>query len=139
MKKYYLDTSIWLDLLENRNEFNFPKGEIAEKFIAKIIKENNKIIFSNVIIKEMINLGYSYFYIKTILKKYKFIILYINSLKKQIGRAKDLSLKRKVPLFDALHALIAQNNKATLITRDKHFKRMWDIIEIKTPEELIKY
>ena len=38
MQRYYLDTSIWLDLFEDRNEPNFPKSDWAEKLNQKITK-----------------------------------------------------------------------------------------------------
>ncbi|MBI2047107.1 PIN domain-containing protein, partial [Candidatus Pacearchaeota archaeon] len=55
----------------------------------------------------------------------------------QFGKAKDLSKKRDIPLFDALHALLARDQRATLVTRDKHFEKLSDIISYKKPEELI--
>jgi hypothetical protein len=37
-ERFYLDTSIWLDFFENRNEPNFSKGTLAKELIKKIIK-----------------------------------------------------------------------------------------------------
>jgi len=53
------------------------------------------------------------------------------------GRAKDISLKRNLPKGDVLHALIARDNKAILVTLDKHFKKLLDIVESKRPQDLI--
>lgn len=58
-KDYYLDTSIWLDFLEERDEPNFPKSEWARKLIGKISKEGGKIILSDNNILEFEGVGYS--------------------------------------------------------------------------------
>ena len=57
-RKYYFDTSIWLDFFEKRDEPNFPKGTWAKELINKIIKEDDKILFSDNNLLELINIGY---------------------------------------------------------------------------------
>ena len=39
-KLFYLDTSIWLDIFEDRDEAKFPKSQIARALLSKIIKYN---------------------------------------------------------------------------------------------------
>ena len=70
-------------------------------------------------------------------KSLKLILIFVESTEKQIGKAKDLSLKRNIPKRDALHALIARDNNAILVTLDKHFQQIRDIIEPKRPQDLI--
>ena len=65
------------------------------------------------------------------------ILIFVESNKKQFGKAKDISAKRNVPLFDALHAIIARDSKAVMITRDAHFKKLKDITEYKKPDDII--
>lgn len=65
------------------------------------------------------------------------IIIGVYSTKKQVGKATDLSKKRNIPLFDALHALIARDNRAILITLDEHFKEMTDITKPCRPRDFI--
>src|SRR3989344_9066152 len=127
--KYYFDTSIWLDLFEDRDEPNTPKGKSATELIRKIIRENESIICSEAVKNEMIALGYSMYEIDDLFFQYRKIIIFVYSNKKQFGKAKDLSKKRKIPLFDALHAVIARDSRATLITRDAHFKELLDIVK----------
>ena len=38
--------------------------------------------------------------------------------------------------LDILHAVLARDNKAVLVTRDFHFETLQDIVEIKAPEEI---
>lgn len=137
MKIYYLDTSIWLDFFENRDEPNFPKGTWARELVNKIIKEVDKILFSDNNMLELINLGYSEFDIQELLQQLKSIIIFTESTEREIGKAKDLAQKRDVPKRDALHALIARDNNAILITLDNHFKKLTDITKPYSPQEFI--
>jgi len=136
-QKYYLDTSIWLDFFENRNEPNLPKGDWAHKLLGKITKNNDKIIYSDIVIIELGVVGYQPYEIERLFEKTKPILMFIESTEKQAKKARDLSAKRDVPKGDALHALIARDNKATLVTLDNHFKRLFDITEPKRPQDLI--
>ncbi len=57
-RKFYFDTSIWLDFFEDRNEPNLPKGTFITKLIGKILENNDRIVYSEVVKNEMIELGY---------------------------------------------------------------------------------
>ena len=137
MKRYYFDTSIWLDFFENRDEPDLPKGEWANKFVNKIISEDTKIVFSDGIKDELIDLGYNVNEVEKLLEPLNRVLMFVEATKKQFGKAKDLSAKRNVPLFDALHALIARDNKSIMVTRDAHFKKLTDITKHKRPEDII--
>ena len=136
-EKYYLDTSIWLDFFENRNEPNLPKGDWAHKLLNKITKNNEKVIYSDVIILEFGVAGYQPHEIEKLFEKIKPILIFVESTEKQARKAKDLSLKRDVPKGDALHAILARDNKATLVTLDNHFKKLLDITKPKRPQDII--
>jgi len=136
-KKYYLDTSIWLDFFENRNEPNLPKGDLAHKLLSKIIENNDKVIYSDNNIYELNMLGYPTYEFDHILQPLRPILIFVESTEKQISKAKDLSLKRNIPKRDALHALIARDNKSILVTLDRHFQKIRDIIKPKRPQDLI--
>ena len=136
-EKFYFDTSIWLDFLENRDEPNFSKGMWAKKLIKKIIKEGNRILFSDNNFLELINNGYLEFEIEEFLSTLKPIIIPIEATEKEIGKAKDLAQKRDVPKRDALHALIARDNNSTLITLDNHFRKLTDITFPHSPKKFI--
>jgi len=137
MVNYYFDTSIWIDLFEDRNEPNRPKADFAKRLINKIIKEDHKIIYSNLIIEELKDFGYTFYEIKELFKRFQGISIKIGYARRQFGKAKDLAKKRKIPLVDALHAIIARDFRAILITRDHHFKELRNIILTKAPEDII--
>ena len=137
LKRLYFDTSIWLDFFEKRDEPKLPKGKFAKELIKKISNEKCKIVVSEVVKNEMVELGYSRYEIESLFEPLKHILIFVYSTKKQFGKAKDLSKKRKIPLFDALHAILARDNKAIMVTRDKHFNKLTDITEPKKPEDLL--
>lgn len=136
-KKYYLDTSIWLDFLEDRNEPDFPKSDWAKKLVERILIEKGIIIVSEAVKNELVGLGYSKYEIEIMFRPFQSIIQEVYTDKKQYGKAKDLKNKRKIPFLDALHAILSRDNKAIMVTRDLHFKKILDIARYKKPEDLI--
>lgn len=138
MGKYYFDTSIWLDLFEGRDEPGLPKGRFARELINKIMKSDDIILYSDVVMAEMSEIGYAYNEIKDNFGHLSRILVYVESTKVQLGKAKDLSAKREVPKRDALHALMARDSGAVLVTRDKHFNELRDITASKKPEECLE-
>ncbi|MBN1376781.1 PIN domain-containing protein [Candidatus Woesearchaeota archaeon] len=48
-----------------------------------------------------------------------------------------ISRKINIPKNDVLHAILARDNNAILVTRDKHFYKLAEKIIVKKPEELI--
>ncbi|MEK6889304.1 MAG: PIN domain-containing protein [Nanoarchaeota archaeon] len=136
-KRFYFDTSIWLDFLENRNEPNFPKSEWVKALVEKITREESKIILSDTNILELECVGCSRYEIEDLFGHLKQRIVYVESKENQIGKAKDLSAKRKIPKRDALHAILARDNHAFLITFDEHFKELADILKSHRTDEFI--
>jgi len=55
----------------------------------------------------------------------------------QVKEAAVLCKKINVSFGDALHAILARDTKAIMVTRDKHFLRLRDISDIKKPEDLL--
>lgn len=134
MEEFYFDTSIWLDFFEKRGEH----GEAALTLITKIIKEDFKIAYSDMTIKELRNLGYSNEEINSIFSVVKpDNIKRIHINKEQKEEAQKLALQRKIPKGDALHAVLARDNLVQLISRDEHFQKLRDMIKVKKPEDSI--
>lgn len=136
--KFYLDTSIWRDYYEDRSDSHKQLGKLALQLLQKIIEEENIILYSDLVVQELMT-KYSKEEISGILS-----ILYnigllekVNTSKAQAKEAADLCKKLNIPFGDALHAILARDNKAVMVTRDKHFLLLADIAEIKKPEDLI--
>lgn len=136
-KKYYLDTCIWRDYFENRSDNLRPLGEWAFKLIKKIIFEEDIILYSG-LVEEELGKDYSNEFIKEIFSIVpKQLLLKVNISDEQFIESIKISRKLKIPKKDALHAILAKDNKSILVTRDKHFYELKDEIEILKPEELI--
>ena len=138
MDKFYLDTSIWIDYYENRSDRFRQIGEWALQFLKIVIKNNWIVIYSELITYELLKI----FSQEEIIKI--FSILADRGLLKEVNinyiqrkEAAILSKEINVPFGDALHAVLARDNKAILITRDKHFLELLDIAYVKKPEDLI--
>jgi len=135
--RYYLESSIWRDYYENRSDRFRPLGEWALFFISRALENNEIILYSDLVLKEL-RIQYKDKEIENILS-----VVYRNDLlieaqisKSQVKEAAILCKQRKVAFGDALHAILARDNKAILVTRDRHFLELTDIAEIKKPEDL---
>lgn len=136
-EKYYIDTSIWMDIYENRKGYNNePLGEFALKLFALIKAKNYKLVISDLLIREL-EVNYSIAEINGMMKPFENIIEKVVATSKQRDESKSISNERNIPPGDVLHAIIARDNKLTLITRDKHFRELEDISEHHKPEDLI--
>ena len=137
VSKYYADTSIWIDLYEDRKGYNDePLGDYAIKLFYFIREKNHKLIITDTLIKEL-GVYYSTAEINGMMKPFEDLIEKVFVTKKQSKEADKLVMERKLPLGDVLHSLLARDNNLILITRDKHFKELRDISKFYKPEELI--
>lgn len=137
VNRYYLDTSIWRDFFEDRDEPNFPKTTLAHKLLVRIVTNDDLIIVSDMIVFELESASYTVAEIEKLFHPLKSVLLFVEASEKQVGKARDLATKRTVPKGDALHALIARDQKAILVTYDRDFQKLLDITTPKTPRELI--
>ena len=51
---------------------------------------------------------------------------------------RSISASRRVSLNDVVHAATAGAAGAVLITQDKHFDRLRDLVEVKKPDDLFR-
>ena len=136
-KKYLIDTSIWVDLREDRKGFNNePLGDYAFKLFVQIKVKENKIAITDHIQRELES-NYGIPEIRGMFLPFQSIIEKFIVTDEQRKEAKKVGEERKVPKGDALHAIIARDNNFTLVTRDKHFRDLDDISKHYNPEELI--
>src|SRR3989338_2738312 len=135
-QRYYFDTSIWLDLFENRDEEHLLKGKHVWALMKKILAEDSLIIYSDIIVEELHDFGYPPYKIEALFQPFQRILLFVYANENQKWKANDLCKKRNIPPYDALHALIARENNAIMVTRDHDFQLLLDIIIPKRPEEL---
>ncbi len=134
--RYYIDTSIWIDFYENRKGFNGePLGDYALKLFA-LIKAKQQILSVSALLIRELESYYSIAEIKGMLNPFN-KIQRINLDTRQKNEARIIAKRRGLPPGDALHAILARDNNLILVTRDKHFKKLKDIVQSFKPEELI--
>lgn len=138
MAKYYIDTLTWRDYYEIREDKFRPLGEWAFRFFKKAMEENSLMFYSDFVENEL-SKDYGQEKIKEIFS----VINKVHLLKKieikpeQFSEAAKLSRERKVPFGDAVHAIVARDINAVLISRDHHYEELQDISISKKPEDLI--
>ncbi len=135
--RYYFDTNIWIDLFEDRDEVGIMRSTSAEQLLKKIVSNKDKIVVSRIVISELLNYNLSIVDIISFLLPLESFISFVNEIGEFLGKAKDLSSKRKIPKGDAMHALVARKYNAVLVTRDHDFQRLRDIRIPHIPEELL--
>lgn len=138
MKTYYLDTAVLRDYYENRGGGLKSLGEFAFLFFKKCKEENFMLLYSDLTLKEL-SAYYSKERTNTLIKLVSEFceLKKVETTKKQVDEAKSLKLVFKVPVPDILHAVLARDNSAIIVTTDKHFKKLEKIVEVKVPQELI--
>ena len=137
VEEYIIDTSIWVDIYEDRKGYNNePLGDYAFNLLVKIKAQEKIIVLTDFLIKELETL-YSVAEINGMFKPFEKIIKKIIAAEKQREEAKKIAKERDVPAGDALHAIIARDNDLILVTRDRHFRKLEDISKHYKPEDLI--
>ena len=133
--KFYLDTSIWRDLQENRSDRFRPLGEWAFELLRKIREERHTVIYSDMVIDEL-RKKYSLPEIQEMLSRAYQLEKVVTS-KEHAEEAARLCKSLQIPFGDCLHAILARDNNAIIVTRDKHFEQLKLITDARKPEELI--
>lgn len=135
-EKYYLDTSIWMDYYEERKDSSKDIGEFAFRLLCKLLASQSKIIVSTFLLKEL-ETAYSLDRIRGLAKPFEKLMERVSPTELDIKEAKRISEQRKLPFGDVLHAILARNNNAILVSRDKHFQLLEDVCEVVKPEQII--
>jgi predicted nucleic acid-binding protein len=140
MEKTLVDSNIFLDYYLDRKDSLLPLGEFAFQFIKKAVSCEYFVIVCDLILEELEKIlkikreQVMRLIFSDLEKKQKlFIVEYSDEL---ALNAKRIALKRSLPLNDCIFALIAKENNAFVVSRDRHFHELADLIMCKKPEEL---
>jgi predicted nucleic acid-binding protein len=140
MVNYYFDTCIWRDHYENRfGPKGRPLGSYASKLFMQIMINEDIILFSDLLVKEL-KIAFDQKDVEEMLNILSMmnILRRIDISSEERSEAKKLSSDREVSFGDALHAVLARNNNAILVTQnEKDFKKLIDISEYAKPEHLL--
>ena len=136
-QKFYLDTCIWRDYFEDRKDGIRPLGEFAFQFLKKSKGEKSVILVSDIVLGELAK-ELSEDHVKTMFSGFEEIVVFINHSKGQAQEARVLLKKFEYafPFADILHCILARDEGAVMMTRDKHF---WEIglVDVFMPEDLL--
>ncbi|MBI2664560.1 type II toxin-antitoxin system VapC family toxin [Candidatus Woesearchaeota archaeon] len=135
-RRYYIDTAIWRDLHENRKDKSKNLCELAFGLLVKIRSNKEKIVYSDFVVEEL-SRAYDEQTIGRLFKNVSALLEKIEISEEQIKEAAVISKELNIPFGDALHGVLARDNNAIMVTRDRHFKKFRDKIVVKKPEELI--
>jgi len=137
---YLIDTCIWRDFYENRfSKIGRPLGKYATDLFMKILKDKNKILFSEALIWELkkdyeekdINDMLNLLFLNKTLERIKIT-------KEEYLEAKKLSKERNLPFIDCLNVIQARNHKVIMVSQDFHYlKNLSDVIKTLKPEQVI--
>jgi len=123
MTRYYVDTCLWIDFIEGRTD---------DDIFTKIIENEDTVIYSYPLEKELLK------YLKLIQLRMLYTLLSSKRLLYPVTvtdieklEAHELSNSRNLPFADTLHAILARDNQATLLTRDKHFLLLRNICDVE--------
>lgn len=127
MVDYYLDTCIWLDLCYQREPYYLQ----VRRSIDIIISNQSNIFYSDIIKNEFKQLGLFDSEIDFMFQMIpKILLKRVHIYDQQIEEAHKLAKIRNVPKKDALHAILARDNNAVLLTKDHDFERLKDIATV---------
>ncbi len=136
VQKFYLDTAIWRDYFEDRRDSIRPLGDFAFQFLKNCQKNNCKVLFSDLVVEELKS-DYSDERIAGLFSPFEDILVKVFLSDEQISQARKISSSVKETHFkDVLHAVLARDNKAVMVTRDRHFDALADIVKIAMPEDI---
>ena len=138
MRKFYVDTNIWLDFALDRRDSVRPLGELALQFFKKCLRERWQILYSDAVVME---LGRKLAPEEIEERCFKIVsveglLVKVPYSKSQAAEAKNISIRKKLPFLDTLHAIIARDNNAMVVSRNFHFEGLLDIVSVYSPEEV---
>jgi len=137
---YFLDTCIWIDFYENRvSKTGAPLGRYAKQLFIKILKNKDIILLSDTILFEL-RQRYEDIEITNLLQWIDKLgsLIKIDIRKEDYLEASKLSKERNLPKNDCLNAIQSRNNRAILISQDRHFfNDLSDITKAKKPQDII--
>jgi hypothetical protein len=139
MKTYYLDTCIWRDFYEDRfGKSGRPLGRYAAELFMKILGRGDTILYSDMVTRELwADYGYSEINEMLNILFLCGVLVKVDIMDNDFIEAKKLSKERKVPLGDAIHAILSRNNNAIMVSQDDDYIALQDICTVVKPDKVI--
>ncbi len=127
-RKFYLDTAIWRDYFEDRKDNMRPLGEFAFRFLKSCEKKGNTVLYSALVVEELES-HYSKERVVEVFFYFRHMLAEVRISDGQISEARKIAPSTQgTHLKDALHAVLARDNAAIMVARDKHCLMPWLIL-----------
>ena len=141
MNELYLDTNILLDYYLDRKDGIRPLGEFAFRLLKESVGCRYSVLISDLTTEELrsaLKISEKDVWREVLFSlKYARKIRLVQSSDKQYDEARRLSKEIGIHQKDMLHTIIARDNHASIVTRDKHFDIVRNLVNVYLPEELV--
>ncbi|MFH1290716.1 MAG: PIN domain-containing protein [Nanoarchaeota archaeon] len=144
MKKYYVDSCIYLNLWqkETSQKTKAPFWRFAKEFFEEAQNNNATIYYSGYLLRElMFILSEKEFKQKRELfeSSPNFKKIRLSQEEYQLARKIESNIEFEISFYDIIHMLLAKKTKSTLITRDRKLKEIATkySVKIKLPEQAL--
>lgn len=135
-RRFYLDTAIWRDYFEDRKDSIRPLGEFAFQFLKNCEKKDCEVLYSGLVVQELRSY-YSEERVAEVFSSFRHFLVEVPISNGQISEARKISSSvQGTHLKDALHAILARDNNAIMVARDRHFGPLEDFVEVAKPEDI---
>lgn len=135
-QRFYLDTAIWRDYFEDRRDGIRPLGEFAFQFLKSCERNGCEVLYSGLVVQELKS-DYSKERVAEVFSSFRHFLVEVPISNGQISEARKISSSVKgTHLKDALHAILARDNKAVMVARDWHFGPLEYLVKIAKPEDI---
>ena len=136
ISRFYIDTNIWMDYAENRVSGLIPAGEFAFQFLRNCGEKNNPLVYSSLVETELL-CHYSKARVDALIYTFREILEKVNYTPAQFLEAQRLArIIHESHRSDILHAILARDANCVIITRDKGFEYLREIVAVAKPEEI---
>lgn len=135
-RAFYLDTAIWRDYFEDRKDSMRPLGEFAFRLL-KNCERNGCTVFYSALVVDELESYYSKERVAEVFSSFRHILAQVKISDTQVSEARKIATSTEgTHLKDVLHSVLARDNRAVMIARDRHFDALADFVETAKPEDV---
>jgi predicted nucleic acid-binding protein len=141
--KIYVDSNVFLNVWFEEMQKLTPAFYYSRKILDAVLECRFQLVISDLTVKELSRkTGLSKeIIVKEYMKPYEMLskLTIVKTSMDMIREANTISREYRLHAADALHVLVAKNEKCSLVTRDKELTRTAKRIDVRValPEELI--
>ena len=107
-------------------------------FLAKALEREDTVVWSEAVENEVV-VSPQIAKVRAVLRAFTRLgrVQVVPASQEQIDEARGLCEERSVPFGDTIHAVLAKDTGALLVTRDAHFQELRNVVPSRLPEEIL--